>query len=298
LGSYGRRRKGRGELETPYLVSGTMSAAGVGRVLQGWVSVVAGGSSGIGRAVVERFVECGSAVEFVANDPDGVADLDRELRARGADARGSVVDTSDPEQVAGFMDQIAGRHGRVSALVNSVGIQRYGTVESTSSETWDEVMAVNVKSMFLMAKHAVPLMRANGSGAIVNIASGQAVASQQNVVAYTASKGAIVAMTRAMAVDHAHEGIRVNSICPGSIDTPMLRAAARGVSADDPGRVIDEWGSMYPMRRVGLPGEIADAVLYLVSPLASFVTGADLRVDGGLLAGVSLVAPAETSDEM
>ena len=99
-----------------------------------------------------------------------------------------------------------------------------------------------------------------------------------------------------MAVDHAHEGIRVNSISPGSIDTPMLRAAAYEVSPEDPDRIIQEWGSMYPMRRVGLAGEVADAVLYLVSPLASFVTGADLRVDGGLLAGVALVAPAETGD--
>ncbi len=271
--------------------------AGTGPILQGLIAVVAGGSSGIGRAVVERFVEHGSTVEFAADDPDGVTDLERQLRAEGADARGSVVDASNPEAVAAFMDEVARRHGRIGALVNSVGIQRYGTVESTSAETWDEVLAVNVKSMFLMAKHAVPLMRANGSGSIVNIASCQAIASQQNVVAYTASKGAIVAMTRAMAVDHAHEGIRVNSICPGSIDTPMLRAAARGVSPDEPDRVIEEWGSMYPMRRVGLPGEIADAVLYLVSPLASFVTGTDLRVDGGLLAGVALVAPPELRDE-
>ncbi len=274
-----------------------MTATGTAQMLQGSVAVVAGGSSGIGRAVVERFVEHGSAVEFVANDPDGVAELEQALRAKGAEARGSVVDASDPEQVRAFMEEVAHRHGRLSALVNSVGIQRYGTVESTSPETWDEVLAVNVKSMFLMAKHAVPLMRRNGSGAIVNISSAQAVASQKNVVAYTASKGAIVAMTRAMAVDHAHEGIRVNSICPGSIDTPMLRAGAREVSPDDPDRVIEEWGSMYPMRRVGSAGEVADAVLYLVSPLASFVTGADLRVDGGLLAGVALVAPADNGDE-
>lgn len=273
-----------------------MTVAGGGQMLVGSVSVVAGGSSGIGRAVVERFVAHGSAVEFAANDPAGVADLEQQLRANGADARGSVVDASDPGEVAAFMDEVARRHGRLNALVNSVGIQRYGTVESTSPETWDEVLAVNVKSVFLMSKHAVPLMRRNGSGAIVNISSGQAVASQRNVVAYTASKGAIVAMTRAMAVDHAHEGIRVNSISPGSIDTPMLRAAAYEVSPEDPDRIIQEWGSMYPMRRVGLAGEVADAVLYLVSPLASFVTGADLRVDGGLLAGVALVAPAETGD--
>jgi NAD(P)-dependent dehydrogenase (short-subunit alcohol dehydrogenase family) len=270
----------------------------MGRLLQGTISVVAGGSSGIGRAVVERFAEHGSAVEFASNDPDGIADLERKLRAAGADARGTFLDASDPEQVGAFMDGVATRRGRLDSLVNSVGIQHYGTVESTTPEDWDRVMAVNVRSMFLMAKHAVPLMRANGCGAIVNIASAQAVASQRNVVAYTASKGAIVAMTRAMAVDHADEGIRVDCILPGSVDTPMLRAAARGVSADDPERVLEEWGSMYPMRRVGQAGEIADAVLYLVSPLASFVTGADLRIDGGLLAGVALVAPAETSDEM
>jgi len=269
-----------------------MTIDGTGRMLEGTISVVAGGSSGIGRAVVERFAEHGSAVEFVANDADGVAEFERQLQAGGADARGSVVDASDPAQVGAFMQEVASRRGRLDALVNTVGIQYYGTVESTPPEEWDRVLAVNVKSMFLMAKHAVPLMRANGSGAIVNVASVQGVASQRNVVAYTASKGAIIAMTRAMAVDHADEGIRVNSILPGSIDTPMLRTAAHAVSPDDPGRVIEEWGSMYPMRRVGLPGEIADAALYLVSPLSSFVTGADLRIDGGLLAGVALVAPA------
>ncbi len=265
-------------------------------MLEGTISVVAGGSSGIGRAVVERFAEHGSVVEFAANDPEGVADLQRDLRAKGANVRGSIVDASEPAQVRDFMEGVAERHGRVGALVNSIGIQRYGTVESTSPETWDEVLAVNVRPMFLMAKYAVPLLRKNGGGAIVNVASGQAVASQRNVVAYTASKGAIVAMTRAMAVDHANDGIRVNSVCPGSIDTPMLRAAAREVSPGDPERVIAQWGSMYPIGRVGLPGEVADTILYLVSPLSSFVTGADLRVDGGLLAGVALVAPAEQSD--
>jgi NAD(P)-dependent dehydrogenase (short-subunit alcohol dehydrogenase family) len=246
-------------------------------MLPGTVSVVSGGSSGIGRAVVERFVEHGSAVEFAANDEAGVAALQAELEGDGVFVRGSVLDASDAAQVEAFMRGVAERHGRLDALVNSAGIQRYGTVESTSLETWDEVMAVNLRSMFLMAKHAVPLLRANGGGAIVNVSSVQAIASQ--------------AMTRARAIDPAKEGIRVNSVCPGSVDTPMLRASARDIDPEHPDRMIAEWGSMHPIGRVGRPGEVADAILYLVSRYSSFVTGADLRVDGGMVAGTGLPAP-------
>jgi NAD(P)-dependent dehydrogenase (short-subunit alcohol dehydrogenase family) len=263
------------------------------RLLEGVVSVVSGGGAGIGQAVVTRFAEHGAVVEFVDINSAAVADTERELRARGLDVSGHVADVSDAGQVAAFFDGVGGRHPAIGALVNSVGIQRYGTVETTSPQTWDEVFAVNVRSMFLLAKHAVPLMRRGGGGAIVNISSGQAVASQRNVVAYTATKGAIVAMTRAMAVDHAHEGIRVNTVLPGSVDTPMLRASARDVSPDDPDSVIRMWGSGHPIGRVGQPAEIADVCVFLASPLASYVTGADLRVDGGLLAGVALRAPGE-----
>ena len=263
------------------------------RLLEGVVSVVSGGGAGIGQAVVTRFAENGAVVEFVDINSAAVADTERQLRARGLDVSGHVADVSDAGQVAAFFDGVAGRHPAIGALVNSVGIQRYGTVETTSPQMWDEVFAVNVRSMFLLAKHAVPLMRRGGGGAIVNISSGQAVASQRNVVAYTATKGAIVAMTRAMAVDHAHEGIRVNTVLPGSVDTPMLRASARDVSPDDPDSVIRMWGSGHPIGRVGQPAEIADVCVFLASPLASYVTGADLRVDGGLLAGVALRAPGE-----
>jgi NAD(P)-dependent dehydrogenase (short-subunit alcohol dehydrogenase family) len=263
------------------------------RLLEGVMSVVSGGGAGIGQAVVTRFAEHGAVVEFVDINSAAVADTERELRARGLNVSGHVADVSDAGQVAAFFDGVAGRHPAIGALVNSVGIQRYGTVETTSPQMWDEVFAVNVRSMFLLAKHAVPLMRRGGGGAIVNISSGQAVASQRNVVAYTATKGAIVAMTRAMAVDHAHEGIRVNTVLPGSVDTPMLRASARDVSPDDPDSVIRMWGSGHPIGRVGQPAEIADVCVFLASPLASYVTGADLRVDGGLLAGVALRAPGE-----
>jgi len=190
-----------------------------------------------------------------------------------------------------FFAEVAKRHGRLDALVCSVGLQSYGTVETTSVRDWDEVMAVNVRSMFLMAKYAVPLLRSSGGGAIVLVSSVQAVACQANVVAYAASKGAIVSMARAMAVDHAAERIRVNAVLPGSVDTPMLRASARRLNPDDPGAVVREWGRGHPMGRVATPAEVAEVCVFLASPLASFVTGAEVRVDGGLLAGVSLAVP-------
>jgi NAD(P)-dependent dehydrogenase (short-subunit alcohol dehydrogenase family) len=281
-----------GELAEGELVEGKLAA---GKLVEGKLALVAGGASGIGQAVVRRLAEHGAAVEFADISPAGVASTEADLRAAGYDVRGSVADLSDGAAVAAVLAAVADRRGKLDALVNSVGIQRYGTVETTTEETWDEVLAVNVRSMFLTAKHALPLLRRAGGGAIVNVASGQAVASQRNVVAYTASKGAIVAMTRAMAMDHADEGIRVNVVLPGSVDTPMLRASAAAISPADPGAVIRQWGSLHPIGRVGRPSEVADACVYLVSSLASFITGAELRVDGGLLAGVAL--PAPTDDE-
>lgn len=267
------------------------------QLLEGAIAVVAGGSSGIGRGVVEVFARSGAAVEFFGIDENENEAVALGLVDSGFDVRASTVDAADPAAVQTFFDDVAKRRGGLDALVNSVGIQRYGTAETTSIETWNEVMNVNLRSMFLTAKFAVPLMRHRGGGAIVNISSGQAVASQKNVVAYTASKGAIVAMTRAMAVDYAGEGIRVNSVCPGSIDTPMLRASAQSMDPGDPGRIIAEWGRGHPIGRVGEPFEVANACLFLVSSLSSFITGADLRVDGGALAGISLAAPDESSDE-
>ena len=268
------------------------------QLLEGHVAVVTGGSSGIGRGVVEVFAENGAAVEFFGIDQQENDALAHEMVERGFDVHASTVDAASPSALETYFADVAERRGRLSALVNSVGIQRYGTAETTSVETWDEVLNVNLRSIFLSAKYGVPLLRRNGGGAIVNVSSGQAVASQKNVVAYTASKGAIVAMTRAMAVDYAGEGIRVNSVCPGSVDTPMLRASAKSMDPGDPDRIVAEWGRGHPIGRVGQPHEIANACLFLASSLSSFVTGADLRVDGGALAGISLAAPDNTSDDV
>ena len=192
--------------------------APLGRTLMaGTVSVVIGGSAGIGLAAAWALARHGSAVELAAIDPPGVDRAAAEMRDAGHEARGTVLDVADPGQIASFMAGVADRHGRLSVLVNSAGIQRYGTAETTPVSVWDEVLDVNVRGMFLAAGQAVPLMRRSGGGAIVNVASAQATATQRNVVAYTASKGAIVAMTRAMAVDHAPEprGEVVQTFIPG-----------------------------------------------------------------------------------
>jgi NAD(P)-dependent dehydrogenase (short-subunit alcohol dehydrogenase family) len=255
------------------------------------VAVVAGGSSGMGRAAAEALARAGATVELVAIDEDGVARAERELTALGLAVRGSVADAADEAAVEGFFAGVDERHGRLGVLVNSVGIQHYGTVETTTAQDWDRVLAVNVRSMFLMARHAVPLMRRNGGGSIVHISSVQAYTTQRSVVAYAASKGAVTAMTRAMAMDHAGENIRVNVVLPGSIDTPMLRDSASRLDPADPGRMIAEWGAGHPLGRVGWPSEVAAACVFLAGPGAAFITGSELRVDGGLTAGVSLAAP-------
>lgn len=244
--------------------------------LEGRVAIVTGAAMGIGRAVAER----------LAADSASVVLLDRE-RAELPEptgtgrAMGIVADVSRATEVEAAIRDATDELGRVDILVNCAGIQRYGTVVDTTEEVWDEVMAVNLKSMFLTAKYCAPLMERAGEGAIVNVASVQAYAAQRGVAAYAASKAAVLALTRAMAVDFAPR-IRVNAVCPGSVDTPMLRSAAE-LFADDPEEAIRSWGQMHPMGRVARPDEIADTVAYLAGPHSSFVTGASLVVDGGLL---------------
>jgi NAD(P)-dependent dehydrogenase (short-subunit alcohol dehydrogenase family) len=157
---------------------------------------------------------------------------------------------------------------------------------------WDQVIDVNLKGVFLASKYAVPEMRKRGGGSIVAISSVQAFASQESVAAYTASKGGINALVRAMALDHAREGITVNTVCPASVDTPMLRWAAdlykgEGTAED----LIALWGRAHPVGRVGRPEEIAEVVAFLAGPNARFITGADIKVDGGVLAKLGIVLP-------
>ncbi|WP_433239335.1 SDR family NAD(P)-dependent oxidoreductase [Actinomadura nitritigenes] len=251
----------------------------------GKVAVVTGGSLGIGRAVVRRLAEDGAAVVFCGIDEDGVRAAEAELRGGGLDAIGVVADVTDAAQMRGLVGRAVDAHGGLDTVVTSAGIQRYGTVEDTPEELWDEVLGVNLKGVFLVCKAAVPELRRRGGGTIVTVSSVQAFASQDRVAAYTASKAAINGLTRAMALDHAADGIRANVVCPGSVDTPMLRWAADlfrgGTSQDDQ---VAEWGRAHPLGRVARAEEVAEVVAFLAGPRSSFITGAEHRVDGGLLA--------------
>lgn len=258
----------------------------------GKVALVAGGGSGIGRAVTELLAAEGATVVVATNVEDHVRVLREEVDGTPGEVSAVVADLTRADEVRRYVDEAAERHGGIDVLVNSAGVQRYGTVEETSEELWDEVLAVNLKAMYLTARFAVPHLRARGGGSIVNVASVQAYVTQDRVAAYAASKGGILALTRAMAVDHARDGIRVNAVCPGSVDTPMLRWSADLFRGDrDAEDVLADWGRSHPIGRIAKPAEVAELVAFLAGDRSSFVTGADYRVDGGLLAMAPVVLP-------
>jgi len=261
----------------------------------GKVAIVTGGSSGIGRATVERLARGGARVVFCSNDADGVESASRELRAVG-DVRGELADVSRAADMAALVRQACDAFGGVDLLATCAGIQRYGTAEDTEEAVWDEVLAVNLKGCYLASRYAIPEMRRRGGGAIVHVSSVQALACQTNVAAYAASKGGLNALTRSMALDFAGDRIRVNAVCPGSVDTPMLRASAERFGAGRPVEdVVRDWGTSHPLGRgygrACSAAEVAEVIAFLLSDRASFVTGAEVKVEGGLLARLGVALP-------
>jgi NAD(P)-dependent dehydrogenase (short-subunit alcohol dehydrogenase family) len=262
------------------------------KLLSGKVAIVFGGSTGIGRATAIRLAADGAAVAVVARREGPVAETVAEIESRGGVAIGIAADATIAAEVASAVRQAVDAFGGIDVLVNSQGIQRYGTVEETDEALWDEVMNVNVKSMYLTAKHAIPEMRKRGGGSIVNVGSVQGLATQTQVAAYSTSKAANISLTRTIAVDYAAEGIRANIVLPASIDTPMLRYGAdmfRGERPQDD--LIADWGKMHPIGRVGTAEEVAELITFLAGPRASFITGAEIKVDGGMMAALGVVLP-------
>jgi 2-keto-3-deoxy-L-fuconate dehydrogenase len=225
-------------------------------------ALVTGGGSGIGAAVAHRLADDGFDVT--------VADLDPDAVATDLGATALRLDVRDEAQVAQAMDG-------VEVLVNAAGIGSTSDAPGTSLEVWEDVFAVNARGTFLCCKHVIPGMKARGGDAIVNVASVAGLIGLKNRAAYSASKGAVVALTRALAVDHVGDGIRVNAVCPGTIDTPWVQRLVAGA-----GESLDALKARQPMGRLGTPEEVADAVLYLTT--AEFATGTILTLDGGLTA--------------
>jgi NAD(P)-dependent dehydrogenase (short-subunit alcohol dehydrogenase family) len=258
----------------------------------GKVSIVAGGARGIGRAAARKLALEDASVVICSDREDQVEEAVAELRDKGLEVRGLRADVTSPADMKRLVGFAVETFGGVDILVNSAGIQRYGTVVETEEEVWDEVLGVNLKGIYLASKHAIPEMRERGGGAVVNLSSVQAFASQKGVAAYTASKGAINALTRAMALDHAEENIRVNAVCPASVDTPMLRWSAdlfKGEKSIE--ETVADWGKMHPLGRVARVEEVAEVIAFLASEKASFVTGGEYKVDGGMLAALGVRLP-------
>jgi NAD(P)-dependent dehydrogenase (short-subunit alcohol dehydrogenase family) len=251
------------------------------------IAIVTGGAHGIGEAAVLAFAREGYRV--------ALADLDsaaaEQVKARSHSRAGEVIvvtaDISRSDGARDVVQKTVAAFGGVDVLFNNAGIQppdSYKRAEDLDEAMWDRIMDVNAKSCFLLAKFAVPEMRKRGGGVIINNASVQGLQSQTLVPAYAASKGAVLSLTRNLALDYAEDNIRVVAICPGSVDTPMLRASAALASPDDPEGTLSAWGRKHPIGRIARPEEIAEVVVFLASDKASFVTGEYLCVDGGLMA--------------
>jgi NAD(P)-dependent dehydrogenase (short-subunit alcohol dehydrogenase family) len=251
--------------------------------LSGRTAIVTGGTSGIGRATAILFARLGASVTVTGRDEGRGRIVVAEAQAAGGHARFARADVRSWEDCQRAVEETITAFGRLDVLVNNAGTYVPNDTLGCSEEEWDEQVDTSLKGTFLMSKAALPHLIAGGGGAIVNNASGWGLVGGADAVAYCAAKGGVVLMTKAMAIDHGPQGIRVNAVCPGDTDTPMEHADAerKGWSWD---RYVD-WASDRPLGRMGDPEEVARAIVFLASDESSFITGAAIPVDGGGVAG-------------
>jgi NAD(P)-dependent dehydrogenase (short-subunit alcohol dehydrogenase family) len=246
------------------------------------VALISGAASGIGRAAALLFAHEGAAVAIADINQAGESVVEEIVR-NGGRALFEQADVTQAVDCQRAVERTLHEFGGIHVLFNNAGIMRRASAVELSEEDWDRVMAVNVKSIFLMSRQVIPIMARAGGGSIINTASGWGLAGGPRAAVYCASKGAVVLLTKAMAIDHGPQKIRVNCICPGDTDTGMLRTEAEQLG--ERGDLFLAESARRPLGRIGKPEEIAQAALYLASDASSFVTGTALVVDGGGLAG-------------
>jgi NAD(P)-dependent dehydrogenase (short-subunit alcohol dehydrogenase family) len=241
---------------------------------------VTGAASGIARATAQRFAHEGAYVVAADSSAPGGLETVRLIQADGGSASFTQVDVSQAEQVNRMVEAILSQHGQLDVLFNGAAILFYGTVVETAEAAWNRMLAINLTGTFLCCRAVLPHMIERSRGSIINIASTTGAHDAcARAVAYVTSKGGVNMLSRAMAIDHAKQGVRVNVICPGPTDTPMLRNAMTPEQ-------LDAFAKTFPMGRLGLPEEIAGAALFLASDDSSFMTGSVMYVDGGQTAEV------------
>ena len=249
----------------------------------GKVVLITGGTSGIGKATALLLAERGAKVAITGRSAARGDEVVAACAERGSEAAFLAADLSDSTVCAPLIESTIARFGRIDVLVNNAGVTHAaGTLETTDAQYFEQ-LAVNVTAPFLLSREAARAMKAQGGGAIVNVASDLGLRGEKGITAYCATKGALIQLTRAMAIDHAEDGIRVNAVCPGEIHTEMLERAVRdrGYSVPDGIAMLEE---RVPVKRIGTPEEIAKAILFLASDDSSFCTGAILSADGGAVA--------------
>lgn len=244
------------------------------------VALITGSSGGIGRGIVERFVAEGVKVIATSRNPG----------PRTSDSVFPIAaDLGDADSVRRLVDEAIGEEGRIDYLVNNAGICPFGTVVDTSVDTWSQTLATNVTSAFLCAKYSLPHLERSPAGAVVNIASIDGLLGEHGLAVYSASKAAMIGLTRGIALDHGRAGVRCNAVCPGYIDTGMTEKFL--VEAEDPGQHRADIASAHPVGRLGTPDDVAALTWWLCSDEAGFVTGQTYVTDGGLTAGLQPLLP-------